>query len=168
MQCGACCATFRVAFYWGEAGDAEQGLVPAELTRKIDYHRVSMIGTDTPSPRCLALSGDIGTSVHCTIYPQRPSPCRDFQPYDTDGNVNARCNSARARWHLPPLDRLLLPAADHASPVDPAVALDEIALPNSAVPLTSVAPQIDTAIDGPVPDAIPGLHQVSSRVQQSG
>lgn len=34
MTCGACCAYFRVSFYWAEGDDAS-GRVPASLTESI-------------------------------------------------------------------------------------------------------------------------------------
>ncbi len=34
MTCGACCAYFRVSFYWAEADDAG-GLVPSALTEPL-------------------------------------------------------------------------------------------------------------------------------------
>ncbi|MGN2398423.1 YkgJ family cysteine cluster protein, partial [Klebsiella quasipneumoniae] len=42
MTCGACCAYFRVSFYWAEADDAG-GLVPAALTEPL-----------TPFLRCMS------------------------------------------------------------------------------------------------------------------
>ncbi|EJF2880940.1 YkgJ family cysteine cluster protein, partial [Escherichia coli] len=39
MTCGACCAFFRVSFYWAEADDAG-GTIPARLTEQISpFHR---------------------------------------------------------------------------------------------------------------------------------
>ena len=73
MTCGACCAYFRVSFYWAEADDAG-GLVPSALT-----------------------------AVHCTIYENRPSPCREFAMSGENGEENDACNRARARYGLPPL-----------------------------------------------------------------
>jgi uncharacterized protein len=105
LDCGACCATFRVSFYWAETDDAPGGQVPAALTGKVDAHRRCMSGTNTPTPRCVALQGRIGEAVSCGIYEQRPSPCRDFQPFDADGEPEPRCSAARARWNLPPLAR---------------------------------------------------------------
>ena len=58
---------------------------------------VCMCGTDAAEPRCVALVGDIGQSVNCSIYDGRPSPCREF---DTE---HAACNRARQRCGLAPL-----------------------------------------------------------------
>ena len=66
---GACCAYFRVSFYWGEADDAPGGTVPVGLTQKLDHYQRCMAGTSTRAPRCVALSGEIGQQVGCTISP---------------------------------------------------------------------------------------------------
>lgn len=100
QSCGACCASFRVDFHPAElAGGAfawEQGVPPA-LTVPVTASIVRMCGTDAPTPRCVALAGDVGVAVNCTIYEARPSPCREF---DTE---HAACNRARQRCGLPPL-----------------------------------------------------------------
>ena len=101
MTCGACCANFRVSFYWGETDAAAFGTVPQQLTQKINHQRVCMSGTNQKQPRCVALVGEIGQEVSCTIYQQRPSPCRDFG-INQDG-VNPDCDKARARYGLVPI-----------------------------------------------------------------
>jgi Fe-S-cluster containining protein len=58
---------------------------------------VRLCGTDASPPRCVALAGEVGVEVHCTIYDVRPSPCREF---DT---VHDACNQARKRLGLGPL-----------------------------------------------------------------
>ena len=92
--CGACCAHFRVSFYWAEADDGPQGCVPVSLTEPLNAHLRCMAGTSARSPRCVALKGDIGKDVGCTIYEQRPSPCREVMPGDP------QCLKARAAHHL--------------------------------------------------------------------
>lgn len=98
QQCGACCASFRVSFYWAEAestqGPGTHG-VPAALTETISPHLLCMQGTNARQPRCSALQGQVGGSIGCTIYAQRPSPCREVMPGD------AQCLKARARHGLP-------------------------------------------------------------------
>lgn len=103
--CGACCATYRVSFYWGEADDAPDGWVPAALTQQLTPHLRCMRGTSTESPRCEQLQGDIPGAI-CRIYPQRPSPCRELEPYDIEGKVSPQCARARARHGLAPLPEL--------------------------------------------------------------
>lgn len=103
ITCGACCAYFRASFHWLETTAAPNGLTPAELTVPVTRHLVAMRGSDRSTPRCVALAGDIGHSVRCTIYDRRASPCRDF-PYSwADGVHNERCDRARAAHGLPPL-----------------------------------------------------------------
>ncbi|TGD74862.1 YkgJ family cysteine cluster protein [Mangrovimicrobium sediminis] len=102
LTCGACCAFFRVSFYWGETQGAGGG-VPDNLTEQCGPLRSCMSGTNNPAPRCTALLGDVGGAVRCTIYDNRPSPCRDFQRSGEDGQENADCDRARAAHGLPPL-----------------------------------------------------------------
>ena len=40
-----------------------------------------MKGTDEVAPRCIALTGEIGQQVGCSIYADRPSPCHEFNPW---------------------------------------------------------------------------------------
>jgi len=113
ISCGACCAHYRAAFYWAEADDTEGGTVPVELTDRLDLHRRVMKGTNRPQPRCIALHGEIGRCVSCTIYEQRPSICREFFPSWQNGLPNDRCDRARAAWGLPvlqPSDKIETPA----------------------------------------------------------
>jgi Fe-S-cluster containining protein len=94
QQCGACCAFFRVSFYWGEA--AELGL-PGEAFEQLTPHLACLTGTNQIPPRCHALQGVVGKAVTCVRYEARPSPCREVQAGDE------KCNRARARHGLPPL-----------------------------------------------------------------
>lgn len=97
QTCGACCASLRVDFHpaelaggayaWGEG-------VPLAMTVPVTPAIVRMRGTDEQPPRCIALAGEVGVGVACTIYDSRPSPCREF-------NVeHAACNKARQRCGL--------------------------------------------------------------------
>lgn len=103
LRCGACCASFRVAFHWMEAESSVGGQVPAALTERLDPHRLVMRGTQTYRPRCVALQGTVGASTQCTIYPQRPSVCREVHPAWEAGRPNPQCDRARAVHGLPPL-----------------------------------------------------------------
>lgn len=103
LRCGACCAAYRVGFYWAEADDGG-GPVPAALTEPVGPLRRAMAGTARgASPRCVALAGTIGDRVACTIHPDRPSPCRDFGASHAHGLHEPRCDAARARHGLAPL-----------------------------------------------------------------
>lgn len=100
QTCGACCAAFRVDFHPAElAGGAYawNAGVPLALTVPVTPSCVRLCGTDEAAPRCIALAGEIGVAVHCTIYDGRPSPCREF---DVE---HPACNRARQRHGLPPL-----------------------------------------------------------------
>jgi uncharacterized protein len=90
QQCGACCAYFRVSFYWAEGDDAPGGTVPVHLTHDVSPTLRCMGGTQTKPARCVALSGEIGQQVGCTIYLQRSSTCKELMPGDE------KCLKARA------------------------------------------------------------------------
>ncbi|MBL1257301.1 YkgJ family cysteine cluster protein [Methylocystis sp. Sn-Cys] len=89
--CGACCANFRVSFYWAEA--PERGL-PEALYAPLNATMAHMIGTNCRHPRCAALSGEIGRETRCAVYDARPSPCRSVEPGDD------KCRQARAAYGL--------------------------------------------------------------------
>lgn len=94
-SCGACCAHYRVSFYWSEA--IETGLAE-DLYEALTPTMACMKGTHSKSPRCIALQGQIGQSVHCTVYPHRTTPCREVQVGD-DKCLQAR--QAHQLGHLP-------------------------------------------------------------------
>ncbi len=100
LTCGACCAYFRVSFYWGECDDAKEGGVPAGLTEKLNDFRAVMKGTNRPEPRCIALAGEIGKEVRCTIYERRPQVCRDIPFSWAEGLPEEKCDKSRAAWGL--------------------------------------------------------------------
>ena len=57
MTCGACCAYFRVSFYWAEASDGG-GTVPVDLTEPLTPFLRCMRGTNQKQSRCVALQGE--------------------------------------------------------------------------------------------------------------
>lgn len=95
QQCGACCAFFRVSFYWGEADDAPGGTVPVALTEAFAPLRRCMQGTNSKQPRCAALGGQVGQQVACGIYEHRSSTCHELMPGDE------KCLRARQHHGLP-------------------------------------------------------------------
>lgn len=103
LNCGACCAAFRVAFHWSETDAHPQGCVPRAWTGVLDPHRVAMRGTDACEPHCAALVGTVGLDVQCRIYAQRPSPCRELGAAWEQGEASPQCDRARARYGLAPL-----------------------------------------------------------------
>ncbi len=96
LSCGACCAHFRVAFHWAETDPFLGGTTPAELTEKLDPHRVVMRGTRNGDTRCVSLQGEVGVAAQCGIYDQRPSPCHALQPAWENGQSSPQCDRARA------------------------------------------------------------------------
>jgi hypothetical protein len=83
-----------VSFYWAESSLLREHGVPEALTDKLDHYRMVMRGTDQKQPRCVALQGNIGRQVSCSIYDRRPAPCREF-----DAGTE-RCISARIKHGL--------------------------------------------------------------------
>lgn len=103
LSCGACCATFRVAFHWSEADPALGGAVPAALTEPLDPHRLVMRGTRSLPSRCTALDAEIGVRAGCAIYPSRPSVCREVEAAWEHGRPSPQCDRARIAHGLAPL-----------------------------------------------------------------
>lgn len=94
LTCGACCATFRVSFYWAESAVNQ---IPESMTEQVNSWYSCMSGTNQVPSRCSALDGEIGQHVGCSIYLQRPSPCHELQTGDE------KCHKARLKHGLPPL-----------------------------------------------------------------
>lgn len=107
QSCGACCAHFRVLFYWREAEASDLGAraVPIDLTEDISAQKRGMKGTSGKQIRCVALQGKLAEKVSCSIYGQRPTPCRDFEASYENGEKNSRCDKARGAYGLAPLKR---------------------------------------------------------------
>jgi Fe-S-cluster containining protein len=106
LGCGACCAHFRVAFYWREAEPDGLWKVPVTKTVDLDSNLRCMKGTEVKHhPKCVSLSGRIGKNAHCSMYENRPTPCRSFTASFEDGIRNERCDEARAAHGLRPLKR---------------------------------------------------------------
>ena len=63
LTCGACCAFFRVSFYWAE-GES----MPEEAVEVLTPVYSCMKGTNQKNSRCIMLSGEIGQQVSCTMY----------------------------------------------------------------------------------------------------
>lgn len=95
LDCGACCAYFRVSFYWAESDVVPGGTVPDALTVKVNDHFLAMRGTQSKPARCVCLQGEVGQTVACGIYELRPSPCREVMAGD------AQCHKARVAHGLP-------------------------------------------------------------------
>ncbi len=109
QTCGACCAKWRVEFYWREAESKDSNNpVPSQWVEDLSegsLKRAMKGSTSKHRPRCQALGGEIGVEVGCRIYTQRPTPCRAFQASYENGIRNPRCDEARAAHGLTPLTR---------------------------------------------------------------
>lgn len=103
LDCGICCTHFRISFYWGEGDDAPGGFVPAGMTEQLTPHLRCMKGSNELPRRCSALGGEVGKQVFCTIYENRPTPCREFPTHFEDGTPNPKCDELRAGIGLPHL-----------------------------------------------------------------
>lgn len=103
LTCGACCTQYRIAFHWMESDEVSEGGVPAELTQRLDAHRLCMQGTYAPPIRCVALDADIGRYSRCTIHPRRPSVCREVDASWEFGAPSPQCDKARQAYGLPVL-----------------------------------------------------------------
>ncbi len=114
MTCGACCAYFRVSFYWAEADDAG-GLVPSALTRTADPFPALHERHQSAPETLRGLSGGYRRrrSLHyCKKLGLRR--VAEFAMSGENGEENDACNRARARYGLPPLRPLYkdIPALD--------------------------------------------------------
>lgn len=98
QSCGACCAAFRVSFYWRES----EGIAP-EWVESFHPHLSCMKGTNQKNPHCACLQGKVGEQVSCAIYEQRPSPCREFLASFEFGVQESRCDEVRQKKGLRPL-----------------------------------------------------------------
>ena len=103
LSCGACCAHFRVSFFWGECQSAG-GSVPDSVVVAINSTFVAMIGTDRKPTRCSAVMGEVGHGVRCTMYEHRSSSGQHFHASWEHGEHNPRCDAARAAHGLLPLE----------------------------------------------------------------
>ena len=103
LACGACCAAFRVDFHRADLAAGARPGVPLSLAVPVTASLYRMRGTDAAPPRCVALAGEIGQAAQCTIYENRPGPCRDFAPYAPLGMGDDACDRARRRHGLKPL-----------------------------------------------------------------
>lgn len=87
QSCGACCAHYRVSFYWQEA--VQRGLDEGMLVQ-VSPWQVCFRGTEVKPVRCVNLEGEVGACVSCRIYEQRTTPCRSVEMGDD------KCLQARA------------------------------------------------------------------------
>ncbi len=107
QTCGACCAAYRVSFYWREAekNDTTHPVPAAYWEDANSQYRIMKGTTHKHLPKCIALKGRIGDFVSCEIYESRPSPCKHFSASYEYGIHQIRCDEARAKHGLQPLHK---------------------------------------------------------------
>lgn len=86
--CGACCINLpsnRAEGFvaWVEIADDDRILARPDLVARL-VHEIDGVPhlKLAPDGRCAALRGALGRSTRCSIYRDRPSPCRTVQPGD--------------------------------------------------------------------------------------
>lgn len=107
LNCGACCSHYRISFFSGEIDTQPMGFVPEALVSDYEVKPLvaCMKGTETGNGRCIALTGTIGKSIGCSIYENRPTPCREFPVWMEDGSPNPKCQTLRTKIGIAPLTR---------------------------------------------------------------
>jgi Fe-S-cluster containining protein len=94
-----------VSFPGSESDSVRGGVVPLAMSGESSDTRLYMKGTETKTPRCIALDGFIGTQVACRIYLNRPSTCRAFRRSWEQGDGNFLCDRARSAFGLDPFSQ---------------------------------------------------------------
>lgn len=80
MKCGACCAYWpNIPILPGEVKDIDEKLKIYLKPSPLDPRGLSLKSVEG-SNRCIALEGQLGVSVKCSIYDIRPPVCRRFEP----------------------------------------------------------------------------------------
>lgn len=110
QKCGACCAAYRVIFYWREAEPSErEHPVPTDFWvengNDLSPFRVMKGTNQNHKIKCEALIGKVGKNVSCLIYQNRPSPCHNFKASYENNIHQPRCDQARAKHGLAPLTK---------------------------------------------------------------
>ncbi len=77
--------------------------MPEHYTEPVTAVYSCMAGTNQPSPRCIALEGEIGRQVSCGMYEARSSSCKEVQIAD------AQCNKARVAHNMIPFVQIEAP-----------------------------------------------------------
>ena len=74
-----------------QTGSVGVGIVPAQLTTKLTDHLACMKGTEKGGAPCIALRHTQEEGWRCSIYENRPTPCREFNILNEDGTPNPDC-----------------------------------------------------------------------------
>lgn len=99
LNCGVCCSHFRISFYFGETDTFCDNGVPESMVSYLTPKLCCMKGTEAGNQRCIALIGELLTpNIKCSIYENRPSPCREFRVIQEDGSLNPKCIELRDKY----------------------------------------------------------------------
>lgn len=119
IECGACCATYRVSFErseW-ESYTPQRRRLLQEWIKDLGGKYLGMkCGASKHRPCCQALNGKVGKSASCEVYELRPSPCRNFRASFDDGlTKQLRCDEARRAHGLRALTPFDWPSVEESS-----------------------------------------------------
>ena len=100
QQCGACCVDFFGTEGYIQLSPPEAGRLRRLGLPVVTWHGQVLLGTrphDGPGGEtcCTAFAGAVGSACACSIHPDRPRACRDFEP------GSAGCRFARESAGLP-------------------------------------------------------------------
>ena len=73
--------------------------MPVELVTQLSPLRACMKGTEMGGRRCISLRGELGKpGIHCAIYENRPTPCREFDIWLPDGTLTRIASACAWPW----------------------------------------------------------------------
>ena len=87
QSCGACCC-----FKWSWPVLKRDRSDAANIQPELQHPTLPLMRTS--NDRCVAMRGTVGVQTSCSIYTDRPSACRKFQP------GSALCLEARAKYKI--------------------------------------------------------------------
>lgn len=80
-KCGACCVSEHDLDAYVDTEPSEAELIPAHmLLRRFGFSSLRTKKRPRGDVVCIALRGQLGKKVRCSIYDVRPAVCRSFRP----------------------------------------------------------------------------------------
>lgn len=80
IKCGVCCSYFHnIPILPEEVSLIDNNLKQYTLVSPLQANGLSMKFVEG-TKRCIALEGEVGKSVSCSVYEIRPPVCRRFEP----------------------------------------------------------------------------------------
>lgn len=106
IPCGACCVYGLVIPINRREPEPLQRYIEVTLDEAPDVVVERVFERDERDGRCVNMAGEVGVEIGCTVYPDRPQICRDFDA------GSDRCFGYRRMYGIdPPLDDEHLSAA---------------------------------------------------------